>query len=60
MVYDRYNPNFKDDKLLESAYDTVTCNYVFNAIYDLQEHKELLNKIKLLGNNIYIRVIGNT
>jgi DNA phosphorothioation-associated putative methyltransferase len=54
--YDRYNPNFRDDKLLESTYDTVTCNYVFNVIYDLQEHKGLLNKIKLLGNNIYISV----
>ena len=54
--YDRYNPNFKDDKLLESKYETVTCSYVFNVIYDLQEHKELLNKIKLLGNNIYISV----
>ena len=54
--YDRYNPNFKDDKLLESTYETVTCNYVFNVIYDLQEHKELLNKIKSLGNNIYISV----
>ena len=37
--YDRYNPNFKDDKLLESKYELVTCNYVFNVIYDLQEHK---------------------
>ena len=54
--YDRYNPNFKDDKLLESTYETVTCNYVFNVIYNLQEHKELLNNIKLLGNNIYISV----
>ena len=54
--YDRYNPNFKDDKLLESTYETVTCNYVFNVIYNLQEHKELLNKIKLLGNSIYISV----
>ena len=54
--YDRYNPNFRYDKLLESTYDTITCNYVFNVIYDLQEHKELLNKIKLLGNNIYISV----
>ena len=54
--YDRYNPNFKDDKLLESTYETVTCNYVFNVIYNLQEHKELLNNIKSLGNNIYISV----
>ena len=54
--YDRYNERFKDDKLLESTYDIVTCNYVFNVIYDLQEHKELLNNIKLLGNNIYISI----
>lgn len=54
--YDRYNPNFKDDKLLDNTYETVTCNYVFNVIYDLQEHKELLNNIKKIGNNIYISV----
>ena len=54
--YDRYNNKFKDDKLLENTYDIVTCNYVFNVIYDLQEHKELLNNIKEIGNNIYISV----
>lgn len=54
--YDRYNDKFKDDKLLENTYEIVTCNYVFNVIYDLQEHKELLNNIKKIGNNIYISV----
>ena len=54
--YDRYNANFRDDKLLEDTYDIVTCNYVFNVIYNLQEHKELLNNIKELGSNIYISV----
>ena len=54
--YDRYNPSFKDDKLLDNTYDIVTCNYVFNVICDLQEHKELLNNIKKLSDNIYISV----
>lgn len=54
--YDRYNDKFKDDKLLDSTYDIVTCNYVFNVIYDLQEHKELLSNIKEIGTNIYISV----
>ena len=58
--YDRYNNKFKDDKLLENTYDIVTCNYVFNVIYDLQEHKELLNNIKEIGNNIYIGVRSDT
>ena len=58
--YDKYNPNFRNDKLLNSTYDIVTCNYVFNVIYDLQEHKELLNKIKRIGSNIYIGVRSDT
>ena len=53
--YDKYNPKFKDDKLLDNTYDIITCNYVFNVI-GLQEHKELLNKLKQIGNNIYISV----
>lgn len=53
--YDKYNPKFKDDKLLDYSYDLITCNYVFNVI-DLDEHKDLLNKIKLLSDNIFICV----
>src|SRR5574344_2123574 len=53
--YDKYNEEYKDDRLLDNTYDLVTCNYVFNVI-DLDEHKRLLNKIKLLSENIYISV----
>ena len=53
--YDEYNNEYKDDKLLNDKYDIVTCNYVFNVI-DLDEHKELLNKINELSDNIYITV----
>ena len=53
--YDKYNPKFKYDKLLDNTYNIVTCNYVFNVI-GLQEHKELLNKLKQIGDNIYICV----
>lgn len=53
--YDKYNQECKDDKLLDNTYDLLTCNYVFNVI-DLDEHKQLLNKIKLLSENIYISV----
>ena len=51
--YDKYNPKFNDDKLLDNIYDLVTCNYVFNVI-DLEEHKRLLNKINKLSDNVFI------
>ena len=57
--YDKYNPKFNDDKLLDNIYDLVTCNYVFNVI-DLEEHKRLLNKINKLSDNIYISVRSDT
>ena len=57
--YDKYNPKFNDDKLLDSTYDLITCNYVFNVI-DLDEHKNLLNKINKLSDNIYISVRSDT
>ena len=40
--YDKYNPKFNDDKLLDSTYDLVTCNYVFNVI-DLEYLSKLHN-----------------
>lgn len=54
--YDKFNKEFKNEKLLEDKYDNVFCNYVFNVISDLDEHKELLNTLKLMSNNIYISV----
>lgn len=53
--YDKYNLKFKNDELLSNTYDTLTCNYVFNVI-SKQEHKELLEQIKRLSDNIYISV----
>ena len=53
--YDKYNELYNKPYLLEDAYDTIICNYVFNVI-DLKEHNKLLNKLKQLSNNIYISV----
>src|SRR5574344_424286 len=57
--YDKYNPKYNNDIVLHNQYDLLTCNYVFNVI-DLDEHKQLLNKIKLLSENIYISVRSDT
>lgn len=54
--YDKFNPDFKDESLLIDVYDTVTCNYVFNVIPDLDEHNELLKQLRLLSDNIHISV----
>jgi SAM-dependent methyltransferase len=54
--YDKYNPVYKEDRLLECYFDTITCNYVFNVIPDLQEHYNLIKLLKQLGKNIYIAV----
>lgn len=53
--YDKYNPKFKNDELLNNTYDILTCNYCFNVI-PKQDHKELLEQIKKLSQNIYISV----
>lgn len=53
--YDKYNLEFKNDELLKDTYDILTCNYCFNVI-SKQEHKELLEQIKKLSENIYISV----
>ena len=54
--YDKYNPDYKDDSLLIDVYDTVTCNYVFNVIPNLEEHQGLLQQLQQLSDNVYISV----
>ena len=54
--YDRYNPTYSDNKLLEGRYDTVTCLYMFNTIPSLNEHRWQLDSLRALSNNIYIAV----
>ena len=54
--YDKFNEEFKNEELLNDKYDTVICDYVFNVVPDLNEHKELLEKLKNIGENIYISV----
>lgn len=54
--YDKYNEQYKNERLLNNKYNTVICNYVFNVIPDLEEHKEVLELLKSIGENIYISV----
>jgi SAM-dependent methyltransferase len=54
--YDKYNPDYKEYRLLENHYDTLTCNYVFNVIPNLQEHYDLIELLKKLSDNCYIAV----
>jgi SAM-dependent methyltransferase len=54
--YDKYNPLYKKDTLLECCFDTITCNYCFNVIPSLEEHYQLIETLKILGDNIYIAV----
>lgn len=52
--YDKYNPEYKDESLLDKKYDVVVANYVLNVIPDLEEHKQVINKLRTLGDNVYI------
>jgi SAM-dependent methyltransferase len=54
--YDKYNPVYKEDKLLENHYNALCCNYVFNVIPNLQEHFDLIGLLKQLSDNVYIAV----
>lgn len=54
--YDKYNPVYKEDKLLENRYDTLTCNYCFNVIPSLEEHYQLVELLKKLSENCFISV----
>ena len=54
--YDKYNMMFDNEMWLNGTYDVVTCNYVLNVIYDLKEHKEVIDKLRKLGREVYISV----
>lgn len=54
--YDKYNLVYKEDKLLENHFDTITCNYVFNVIPSLQECSDLLEQLHNMSDDIYIAV----
>lgn len=52
--YDKYNPEYTDESLLEKRYDVVCCFYVLNVIPDLEEHQQVIDKLRTLGDNVYI------
>ena len=55
---DGFEP-FASDKYREipkEHYDVVTCNYVLNVIEDPQERLEVIEKMKALGDEVYITV----
>lgn len=52
--YDKYNPEYKDEDLLDKKYDVVVASYVLNVIYSLVKHKQVIDKLRELGDNVYI------
>ena len=52
--YDKYNEEYKDESLLDEKYDVIVANYVLNVIPNLQEHQQVINKLRTLGDNVYI------
>lgn len=54
--YDKFNPVYNIAQLLNNKYDCIICNFVFNVIPDLKEHKQVLETLKRLSDNIYIAV----
>lgn len=54
--YDKFNTKFKDDFLLDEHYDIITCFYMFNVIDDLKIHREVLEKLKSMTDNLYVAV----
>ena len=54
--YDKYNPEYKDESLLDKKYNVVVANYVLNVIPNLVEHQQVIDKLRVLGDNIYIAV----
>ena len=40
--YDKFNPVYNIAQLLNNKYDCIICNFVFNVIPDLKEHKQVL------------------
>lgn len=58
--FDRFNPIYNNEELLEDGYDVVTNIYMFNTIRDLHEHDFQLARLKELGGTIYIGVRSDT
>lgn len=58
--YDKYNPIYNNEELLEDEYDVITNIYMFNTIRDLHEHDFQLTRLKELGGIIYITVRSDT
>lgn len=54
--YDKYNVEFNDTKVVHKRYDVVTCNYMFNVIPDLEEHRKMVELLRSLSDNVYIAV----
>ena len=52
--YDKYNPEYKDESLLDKKYDVVCCLYVLNVIRDLEEHQQVIDKLRSLGDNVFV------
>lgn len=53
--YDKYNNNF--NTIPNNTYETIMCNYCFNVIPTLDEHRSVLNSlIDLSNHNIFIAV----
>ena len=58
--YDEHNIDFQDYTILLSTYDVVICNYVFNVIPSLTDHRKLIDVLKGLSNEVYISVRKDT
>ena len=54
--YDKFNLIYNIPQLLNNKYDCIICNFVFNVIPDLKEHRQVLETLKLLSDNVYIAV----
>ena len=52
--YDKYNPKYKDESLLDKKYDVVCCLYVLNVIRNLEEHQQVIDKLRSLGDNVFV------
>lgn len=52
--YDKYNLEYKDESLLDRRYDVICCNYVLNVIPNLKEHQQVIDKLRTLGDNVYV------
>ena len=52
--YDKYNLEYTYESLLDKKYDVVVASYVLNVIRDLEEHQQVIDKLRSLGNNVFV------